>query len=166
MNVNNDLANISIISKPHYIGRLLHACLSLYEEKIGQLIPRLSSKHTLPSNGHVDSTPVTNSREANKQPQLQKQAQYFLMIYYHQYYLSINQLIITNKWACTILNWNHSFIWKAKTEAILQKLAICNKSGNKTHLQITCEQNMIGEMEKEKSTRASKGSSNIATYVA
>ncbi len=32
-------------------------------------------------------TTVANSRETNKQPQLQKQAQYFLMIYYHQYYL-------------------------------------------------------------------------------
>ncbi len=30
---------------------------------------------------------VANSRETNKQPQLQKQAQYFFMIYYHQYYL-------------------------------------------------------------------------------
>ncbi len=30
---------------------------------------------------------------------------------------------------------------------------------------ITCEQNRIGEMEKEKSTSASKGSSNIATYL-
>ncbi len=36
-------------------------------------------------------TTVANSRETNKQPQLQKQAQnkpnVFLMIYYHQYYL-------------------------------------------------------------------------------
>ncbi len=45
------------------------------------------------------------------------------------------QLFITNKWACNILHWNHSFIWKAKTEAILQKSANCNKSGNKTRLQ-------------------------------
>ncbi len=28
---------------------------------------------------------VANSRETNKQPLIQKQAQYFLMIYYHQY---------------------------------------------------------------------------------
>ncbi len=56
------------------------------------------------------------------------------MIYYiiHIIYY---QLFITNKWACNILNWNHYFIWKAKTEAILQKLANRNKSGNKTRLQ-------------------------------
>ncbi len=30
---------------------------------------------------------------------------------------------------------------------------------------ITCEQNRIGEMEKEKSTRASNESCNIATYL-
>ncbi len=30
---------------------------------------------------------------------------------------------------------------------------------------ITCEQNRIGEMEKEKSTRASKRAVNIATYL-
>ncbi len=30
---------------------------------------------------------------------------------------------------------------------------------------ITCEQNRIGEMEKEKNTRASKESCNIATYL-
>ncbi len=63
------------------------------------------------------------------------------------------QLFITNKWACNVLNWNHYFIWKAKTEAILQKFATCNKSGNKTHLH-SPEQNMIGEMENEKSTQA------------
>ncbi len=44
------------------------------------------------------------------------------------------QLRITNKWACNILNWNHNCIWKAETEAILQKFATCNKSENKTHL--------------------------------
>ncbi len=61
--------------------------------------------------------------------------------------------------------------------SILQKLANCNKSGNKTHLKSpvsrkglerwkrSCEQNRIGEMEKEKNTRASKESCNIATYL-
>ncbi len=77
---------------------------------------------------------VANSRETNKQPQLQKQAQYFF-----GWFIIINiiydQLFITNKWACNILNWNHCFIWKAKTKAILQKSANCNKSGNKPHLQ-------------------------------
>ncbi len=45
-------------------------------------------------------------------------------------------------------------------EGILQKLA----TSNKTHLQ-SPEQNMIGEMEKEKSTRALKGSSHIYSII-
>ncbi len=56
---------------------------------------------------------------------------FFIIIINAIYY----KLCVTNKRACNILNWNHSFIWKAKTEAILQKLAICSKSGNKTYLQ-------------------------------
>ncbi len=48
-------------------------------------------------------------------------------------WIFINYLLPINEPAT--LNWNHSFIWKAKTEAILQKSANCNKSGNKTHLQ-------------------------------
>ncbi len=71
------------------------------------------------------------------------------------------KLFITNKWACDVLNWNHSYIWNAKSEAILHTLATCNKNSSP----ITCEQNMIGEMEKEKSTRASKGSSNIQPHI-
>ncbi len=56
------------------------------------------------------------------------------------------------------------FYWKAKTEAILQKSANCNK-WEQNSSPITCEQNRIGEMEKEKNTRSSKESCNIATYL-
>ncbi len=44
---------------------------------------------------------------------------------------------------------------------------MCNlqQKGEQNSSPIPCEEYMIGEMEKEKSTRASKGSSNIATYL-
>ncbi len=76
---------------------------------------------------------VANSRETNKLPQLQEQAPKQAQYLFEDLLSSI--LFITNKWACNIFNWNHSFIWKAKTEGILQKLATCNKSGNKINLQ-------------------------------
>ncbi len=60
------------------------------------------------------------------------------------------------------LNWNHYFIWKAKAEGIFPKNKLQQK-WEQNESPITCEQNMIGEMEKEKNTRASKRSSNIAT---
>ncbi len=50
--------------------------------------PRPRREHR-PQLHKTPPTTVANSRETNKQPQLQKQAQYFLMIYYQQYYLSI-----------------------------------------------------------------------------
>ncbi len=63
-----------------------------------------------------------------------------------------HQLRITNKWACNVLNWNHSFIWKAKTEGILPKLATCNKSGNKTSNHMWAEYDWRdGKGEKHKS---------------
>ncbi len=101
-------------------------------------------------------TTVANSRETNKQPQLQKQAQNKPNIFW--WFIIINiiyyQLFITNKWACNILHWNHSFIYFTKISKLQQKWEQNSSS-------ITCEQNRIGEMEKEKSTRASKESCNI-----
>ncbi len=60
-----------------------HRFFSLYLFHVESARPRREHRPT------AQNTPTTvaNSRETNKQPQLQKQAQYFLMIYYHQYYL-------------------------------------------------------------------------------
>ncbi len=57
------------------------------------------------------------------------------------------------------------FIWKAKTEAIFTKISKLQQKWEQNSSPITCEQNRIGEMEKEKNTRASKESCNIATYL-
>ncbi len=116
---------------------------------------------------------IANSRETNKQLQLQKQAQYFSFIVFmsssfisfisiYFIYSIYYQLRITNKWACNVLNWNHSFIWKAK-KVFFKNVQLATKVATKPP--ITCGQNIIGEMEKEKGIRASKGSSNIATFI-
>ncbi len=92
------------------------------------------------------ATTVANSRETNKQPQLKKHAQNLLMIYYHQYHLF--SIINTNKWACNVLNWNHSFIWKAKT-----------------HLQSPVSRLWLERYKRRKTQELQKRSCNIATYL-
>ncbi len=100
-------------------------------------------------------TTVANFRETNKQPQLQNKPNIFWwfiiinIIYY--------QLFITNKWACNILHWNHSFIYFTKMSKLQQKW----EQNSSSHV------SRIGleRWKKEKSTRASKGSCNIATYL-
>ncbi len=36
------------------------------------------------------------------------------------FFILIISIIIANKLACNILNWNHSFIWQAKTSYLLK----------------------------------------------
>jgi len=67
------------------------------------------------------------------------------------------QILITNKWACNILNWNHSFIWKEKTEGILQKAAACSKSGNKTHLQSPVSRIVLERWKRRKTQELQRG---------
>ncbi len=58
------------------------------------------------------------------------------------------------------------FYLKSKNRSYFTKISNLQQKWEQNSSPITCEQNMIGEMENEKSTRASKGSSNIATYIA
>ncbi len=67
------------------------------------------------------------------------------------------QLFITNKWACNILQWNHSFIYFTKISK-LQKKWEQNSSSPVSRIGLE-------RWKKEKSTRASKESCNIATYL-
>ncbi len=53
------------------------------------------------------------------------------------------------------------FYLKSKNGRYFTKISNLLQKGEQNSSPITCEQNMIGEMEKEKSTRASKGSSDI-----
>ncbi len=57
------------------------------------------------------------------------------------------------------------FYLKGKNRRYLTKISKLQQKWEQNSSPITCEQNRIGEMEKEKNTRASKGSCNIATYL-
>ncbi len=57
------------------------------------------------------------------------------------------------------------FYLQSKNKVCKKKKKWAKRKCEQNSSPITCEQNRIGEMQKEKSTRASKGSSNIATYL-
>ncbi len=57
------------------------------------------------------------------------------------------------------------FYLKSKNRSYFTKISKPQQKLEQNSSPITCEQNKIGEMEKEKNTRASKGSCNIATYL-
>ncbi len=57
------------------------------------------------------------------------------------------------------------FYLKSKNRSYFTKISKLQKKWEQNSSPITCEQNRIGEMEKEKNTRASKESCNIATYL-
>ncbi len=90
--------NKIIIKVIYFYSNLRHPYDALCEEQIQ--IQTIHQRYVLYS--------VANYHETNKLPQLQKQTQNKPNIIYYQ-------VFITNKWACNILNWNRSFIWKAKT---------------------------------------------------
>ncbi len=96
-------------------------------------------------------TTVANSRETNKQPQLQKQAQYFFDDLFSSILFIVNYLLPINEPATY---YTETTLLSEKQK---QKLKWEQNSSP-----ITCEQNRIGEMEKEKNTQASKVSCNIA----
>ncbi len=53
------------------------------------------------------------------------------------------------------------FYLKSKNRSYFTKISNLQQKWEQNSSPITCELNIIGEMENEKSTRASKGSSNI-----
>ncbi len=57
------------------------------------------------------------------------------------------------------------FYLKSKNRSYFTKINKLQQKWQQNSSPITCEQNMIGEMEKEKSTRASKGSCNIVAFL-
>ncbi len=57
------------------------------------------------------------------------------------------------------------FYLKSKNRRYFTKIGNLQQKWEQNSSPISREQNRIGEMEKEKSTRASNGSSNIATYL-
>ncbi len=57
------------------------------------------------------------------------------------------------------------FYLNSKTGRYFIKIGNLQQKFEQNSSPITCEQNSIGVMEKEKCTRASKGSCNIATYL-
>ncbi len=57
------------------------------------------------------------------------------------------------------------FLFKSKNRRYFTKISKLQQKWEQNSSPITCEQNMIGEMEKEKNTRASKESWNIDTYL-
>ncbi len=72
-----------------------------------------------------------------------------------------NQLFIINKWACNIVNWNHSEFQEQKMKLFYKNHQIATKREENTILQ--SPRASYGDERRTKQNKSTKGSFNTAT---